>query len=399
MKTRNHVLRKTALAAAVVLLVGGVSTTDSFTLGGTGSYAWVSSAYAAESGSGGGQKGAMGENRGGQGGQGGQGAAAKGQRGGKSVTDVLAEDGGDDSDRPGWAGTPGGEGRPGGGGNPSPGTTKGDDYGDLVLLLRDPVTGLPILAADGSLQVCTSPDCSTYTAMVDGEIPPGVTTYEVDFGRASVVRAPSGVVQHSLDEAISKLTADGTVIGLDPAGRLTFSVLVDGQWVTSTIDSPVENLALYIDLMTGLASDTVTTATEAALGDLATLNTAKSLLAAVADKTSDVSLDFVVIENELAGVVDKGEVYDLSSFLYTRNYDTVDYFFTMDGVKVEIGTLMINDYLQAINGDLPPADEYAALFAAATDDAVEIIELMHTQLFDLSATGELLPGTIQVQSP
>jgi len=381
MKTSSLVLRKTALAAAVVLLVGGVSTMDSFTLGGTGSYAWMSSAYAAQgSGGGGGQKGAMGEGRGGQGGEA---AGGQGQRGGKSTKDVLAEED-DDSDRPPFAGVPGGEGRPGGGGNPQPGDTKGDDYGDLVLLLRNPITGEPALDEEGNLQVCTSLDCSTYVSMVDGEIPEGTTTFEVDFGRASVARSPTNVIEHSLDEALAKLTADGAVISTDAAGRIT--ITVDG--VTSTIDSPLENLALYIDLMEGLASEGGS-ATVTALGDLATLDTAASLLAGVADKTGDIGLDFVAYENVIAGIVKSGDFYEFTDFTYSRTYpDAYTVWYSPDGtVEPVLKTMDINDYLLAVNGVLPDEGDFAALFAAAADDALEVIELVHTQI----VTDALLP--------
>jgi len=387
MKSRNYMLRKTALAAAVMLLVGGVSYVGSFTSSETGSFSVMSSAYAAEEGSGGngGHKGAMGEGRGGQGGKG---AGTQGHRGGKSMDEVLSEDEGSDSDRPAWAGNPGGEGRPGGGGNTNPGTTKGDVYGDMIMLLRDPETGEPILI-DGLTQACTSADCSTYVPMVDGEVPEGTTTFEVEFGRASLARSPSNVVEHALEDALSTLTTEGAVITQDEAGRLV--ITVDG--VVTTIDSPLANLALYVDLMTGLASSS-TSATEAALLDsnLANLNTAASLLAAVADKTGDITLDFVVYNNVISGVVDQGDFYDFSTFKYVRDYDDVTYFYTLDGgATVLSATLDVDAYLQAINGTLPEGS--AALFAAAADDALEVIELTHTEVYDLTATGELLPGT------
>lgn len=385
MKSRNHMLRKTALAAAVTLLVGGVSFLGGFTSSETGSFSMMSSAYADEGGAGGGgsggHKGAMGEGRGGQGGKG---AGGQGHKGGKSMSDVLADDEGDDSDRPAWAGVPGGEGRPGGGGNPQPGDIKGDVYGDMIVLLRDPETGEPILDAEGWMQACTSADCSTYVPMVDGEVPEGTTTFEVDFGRASVARSPSTVVEHALDEAIAKLTVDGALISQDEAGRITITV----NGVTSTIDSPLENLALYIDLMTGLASDS-TSAAEAALGSLATLDTAASLLAGVADKTGDITLDFVVYNNVISGVVDQGDFYSFTGFTYDRDYDNVSYFYTLDGgTTVLSATLDVDAYLAAINGALPDGD--AALFAAAADDALEVIELVHTQVHYLT---EPLPGT------
>lgn len=375
------------MAAAVTVAVGGVLSLDAMTGFETG-MSFVPAAYAAEGGSKGvGHQGGMGEGRGGQAGQGGQGSGGQGHKGGKSVKDVLVDDGEEeDSDRPDWAGVPGGEGRPGGGGNPNPGSTKGDIYGDMVMLLRDPVTGLPILDDAGWLQACTSADCSTYVSMVEGEVPAGETTFEVEFGRASVARAPATVVDHALEEAISKLTADGAVLSQDEAGRITITV----NGVSSTIDSPLENLALYIDLMSGLASD-ATSAAEAALGSLATLDTAASLLAGVADKTGDITLDFVVYNNVITGIVDAGDVYSFTGFTYDRAYEDVSYFYTLDGgATVLSATLDVNDYLQAVNGDLPTDDQYAALFTAAADDAVEVIELVHTQVHYLT---EPLPGT------
>ena len=395
MKIQTRLLRKTALAAAVTLVIGGVASMSSFMGIETGMSSIVSTAYAAK----GDGQGAMGA--GGQGGQGGQAAGGQGQRGGgqgqrggKSVADVLADEADDDSDRPAWAqgNNEANPHSPGGGGQPDgAGTMKGDDFGDLIVLLRDLETGEPV-RIDGLLQVCTDAACTSYVPMTeDDEVPAGVTPIEVDFGRASVARAPSKVDEQALAEALDKLTADGVEIGTDPAGRITFEV--DG--VISTIDSPLENLALYIDLMTGLASES-TSDTEAALGDLATLDTAASLMAGVADKTGDITLDYVVYQNVIAGVVDSGDYYDFSSFTttdYTRDYsDNYTYFLQVvaeDGtVSVEPRTLDINAYLEAINDPLPATDG-AALFAAAADDALEVIELVHTQI----VTGEELPGT------
>ena len=395
MKTRNTILRKTALAAAVVLLVGGVSTMNDPILSGTG-YGWISSAYAAEDGGGkgsGGHQGAMGEGRGGQGAKG---AGGQGHRGGKSVKDVLAEDddGDSDSDRPEWAGVAGGEGRPGGGGNPQPGDTKGDDYGDMIMVVRDPVTGVP-LDVNGlptyevaEMLVCTDADCTyldkdSWVAKVDGEIPAGVTPIEVDLGRSSLVRSPDAVIESRLDEALA-LIKSADSISQDTAGRIV--VTVDGE--EKTIDSPLENLALYIDLMQGLISDE-TTATEAALAaaGLANLDTAASLLAGVHDKTGDITLDYVMYMDYFAGVS-----ADFTGFTYDRDYpDNYTYWWTPDGVVDPVSVeLNINAYLQAINGDLPLDSDYAALYAAAADDAVEVIELIHTQV----VVGDQLPGSL-----
>jgi hypothetical protein len=198
-----------------------------------------------------------------------------------------------------------------------------------------------------------------------------------------VARSPTSVIDKALNDAITKLTVDGVVIETDAAGRITYTV--DG--VTSTIDSPLENLALYIDLMTGLASDSTSDA-EAALGDLATLNTAAALLAGVADKTGEISIDYVFYQNLIADVVTNPDTYyDYDGFAYDRDFGETTYWVSTDGVTTTLYRIDLDAYLDEINGDLPTGD--AALFAAAADDALEVIEFVHTQIHT-----EELPGTI-----
>ena len=383
MKTPKFNLKHSVIAgaAAITLITAPVFMSTSFT-DGIANAGMFPEASAAQ-GDGKGQQGAGG-GQGGQGGQGQQGAGG-GQGGKQGMDKVLEAD--DDSDRPPWAGGNTDENPHSGGGGGKPdgaGTMKGDEYGDLIVLLRDPVTGAPELDDNGELQVCTAADCSTYESMVDGEIPAGVTPIEVEFGRAAVARSPDKVIDKALADAITKLTADGVVLSTDTAGRITYTV--DG--VTNTIDSPLENLALYIDLVAGLTSDADSEA-EAALGDLATLNSAAALFAGVADKTGDISLDYVVYQNVIADVVDQGDFYDYSSLVYTRAYPTdYSYLVSLNDADPVTMTLDVNAYLDAINGALP-ADGGAVLFAAAADDAVEVIELIHTQIHY-----EVLPGTV-----
>jgi hypothetical protein len=299
---------------------------------------------------------------------------------------VLEAD--EDSDRPAWAGgnptanphSGGGEGKPSGAG-----TKKGDDYGDLIVLLRNPITGEPLTDANGEYLICLDVACTTTVPTVEGEVPAGVVAIEVEFGRAAVGRAPSKVSDKALSDAIEKLTVEGAVITQDEAGRLT--ITIDG--VSSTIDSPLENLALYIDLMTGLASS-ATSATEEALGSLATLDTAASLLAGVADKTGDITVDYIVYNNVIVDVVESGDYYDFSTFSYSRSFPTdYTYNYTPDGgVTILSATLNVNEYLDSVNGTLT-TDGGVTLFAAAADDAVEVIELIHTQIHD-----GILPGTV-----
>lgn len=329
----------------------------------------------------------QGQGQGGQGGVSGSGGAGGGTRGGTNIETrifrgkgerviiIIEED--DDSDRPAWAG-----------GNtaenphsrrPAPGTTgggKGDLFGDLYYVVRDPLTGEPELVGE-ELQVCLDPGCNEVVVTVDGELPEGAEAAEVEFGRTNVMRAPQPVIDHSLDEVVTKLTA-ATVVTTDEAGRL----VLDGV----AIDSPLENLALYEALLTGNLS-------EALLAKLPSdvFAVAASALAGAADKTGDIDIDFIFNVNLITGVAE--DYYDYSTFSYTRDYlATYPYYYlAADGVSVLRATLDINDYLDAVNGALP-ADGGITLFSAAADDSLEVIELVHTQVHP-----ELLPGTLPTE--
>ncbi len=308
---------------------------------------------------------------------------------GKGERVIIIIEGDDDSDRPAWAGGSKELNPNRGEGNPSPGTTKGDLYGDLVYLLRNPVTGLPVLDDDGNEQACTNIDCTEYASIIDGEVPAGAI--EVDFGRTNIMRAPASVTEHSLDEVVSKVfpvDADGNPLPVeittDESGRL----VVDG----ATIDSPLENYALYVALLSG----------DISIPGFDPVLLATSALAGAADKTGDITLDFVINVNEISEL-STGDLdyYDYTGFSYSRDYDddadgdgTIDpytyYYFDTDGTTVLSAELWIDDYLALTNGDLPTATDFAALFAQAADDALEVIELVHTQIHD-----EKLPGTIE----
>ena len=126
-------------------------------------------------------------------------------------------------------------------------------------------------------------------------------TQEVDFGRTSVIRSPLSVIEQSLGEVVTKLaTAQCTT--LDPAGRLVNTSLIDGDVLSATIDSPLENLAIYRQLMLNgyLGAD----ATQIVLPYEA-LNMAARGLGAAADKTGKVTVDQVVYSNEIMGLTDE----------------------------------------------------------------------------------------------
>ena len=142
-------------------------------------------------------------------GPGGKGSEAKGKGG--STRDVLAE-GDDDSDRPDWAGGAKEENPHRGEGNPTPGIRKGDEFGDLWVYERNPITGEVLeFDAEGNacdageecfvhVIVCTDEACDTTEVFVlaaGGELPEGVSPMEVEFGRLNIGRAPTSVLDHA----------------------------------------------------------------------------------------------------------------------------------------------------------------------------------------------------------
>ena len=164
MNTQTRLLRKTALAAAVTIVVSGVALVGDFAGLETGMSPFVSTAYAGDNGPGGGQKGAMGENRGGEGGRG---AGGQGHKGGKSMADVLAEDDGDDdSDRPSWAGVPGGDSV--GGGPPAGCQAASDANSDLLIDLADAMYIINYRFRGGPPPADPFPGCDEVVSPEDG---------------------------------------------------------------------------------------------------------------------------------------------------------------------------------------------------------------------------------------
>ncbi len=311
---------------------------------------------------------------------------------GKGNKDVIFKGKGDVnsdplSDRPVWAGAKGG--KAGAGGKPgTSGSKKGDLYGDLYILIRDPLTGVALTEVVNGV---TYPLVQAYdingvalTVVVNGvkvpvsiprdpttgdlltQLPDGTKVFssEVDFGRLSVARAPSKVLTHALDEAISKLTATGAVLSLDPAGRLVITI----NGVSTTIDSPLENLALYQDVI----ADGVVAGVTLPVGF-----TPVALLAAAADKYGIITLDAVMYLNAVLKVSP-----DLSTFTYDR---TTTYTGSVDILQLKPGSTteyeVVNVSLMgAVDWTVPtgavPATG-AAAFAQAVDDAVQVIEFIH----------------------
>lgn len=370
------------LAACAMLLNVGAGTAASI--------GFISSAHAAEQGNGQGGKDA------GQGHKGqtdsGKGSSHAGAGKGGSINnkifrEVPAVGEEEDSDRPEWAGVKGG--KSGGGGKPfGAGTKKGDLFGDMYILLRDengePIlidgneqviafiydsTGalVPLLDADGERVVIPRNDeGDLLTTMTIGETTYDVFPGEVDLGRLSVSRSPTKVIEHALDEALAKLTADGAVLTLDASGRL----VVNGV----AIDSPLENLALYDTYMT---TGTIAGVTLPAGFDPA------SLLAAAADKSGTIQVDTAVYINSILGINTPTSYYDYSTYEYDRSdtwasvnvsvlvYDAVNNVYVPTTVNVYETLFSSTDWQD------PTTTGGADDFAAAADDYLQVIEFLH----------------------
>lgn len=309
---------------------------------------------------------------------------------GKGNKDVIFKGKGDEnrdplSDRPAWAGVKGG--KAGAGGKPpSSASKKGDLYGDLYVLIRDLNTGVALTEtingvvyplvqaydASGTLLVGVWIPRDPATGDLLTQLPDGTKVFpaEVDFGRLSVARAPSKVLTHSLDEAISKLTATGAVISLDAAGRLVITV----GGISTTIDSPLENLALYQDYIADGVIAGVT---------LPANFSPVALLAAAADKYGVVTLDTVMYLDAILKVSP-----DLSLFTYSRTDvyagKTVEILQLKPGSTTEYEVVTVN-LMGSVDWTIPTGSvpsTGAAAFAQAVDDAVQVIEFIHDFALD-----------------
>ena len=136
------------------------------------------------------------------------------------------------------------------------------------------LTAMPTANPDGTLNFQIDPyfvePGDTWEDPVNGVVtyPEGVLWTDlvqaVDFGRMNIGRSPEAVLQAHFDEAISTINSPDTVdIKLDAAGRLLLTKNVYDEFkvdpatgeplligtVEKAIDSPLENLALYVKLM------------------------------------------------------------------------------------------------------------------------------------------------------
>lgn len=197
----------------------------------------------------------------------------------------------------------------GGGGDGGGGSNTEPDYGDIYVLYRDS-DGIPILSKEG----CRQPLAATFfdgcITTLDGNclvpvdqetcVPePAYDEYlqEVEFGRTNLARSPDSVLQTQLDEVVFNLTTAGC-LSLDPAGRMVYSSEINGVVESYTIDSPLQNLAIYRQLMrTGQLHENIK------LPDWK--RTAAIALGAAMDKEGSVTVDLTAYLNMILGLTEE----------------------------------------------------------------------------------------------
>lgn len=234
-----------------------------------------------------------------------------------------------------------------------------------------------LLDAEGNVipYLSDDPEDEGFTEVADESL-----LQEVAFDRLNLARSPQAVLSHSLDTALETiaLDADG-VFEFDAAGRI---VIEDADGVVYTIDSPLENLALYQDAIIRLNDDIDGNETF-------TLDQTDSLLAAAASKFGNVTLDMVVYLNTILGLnqevtdPDTGDTtmdwVDLASFTYDRleAYDGVMVSYLTDPEGDGTYITVTEPLVDAVFDGEAATGEGATGYALSTDDAVQVIEFIH----------------------
>lgn len=268
---------------------------------------------------------------------------------------------------------------------PGAGSKKGDLFGDLWVILRD-ANGVPILSAAGFVQPLDK-DGNLIPLDAEGAPLDESLVVEVDFGRTNVARSPEKVLDKSLDAVVTAINAADSV-AFDDAGRLVLTT--DG--VAKTIDSPLENLAIYETLMSTGSIPGITDPSK--LGDLsyladgtkttADLTAATGFLAGSTDKESPLSVDEVVYLNAILGITGTitgtdGKTYvDFSSITYDREAvygdETVSVL-----VETSPGIFEVKDVnvYEAVFASTQDTGTGADGFAQAADDARAVLLYVH----------------------
>lgn len=118
---------------------------------------------------------------------------------------------------------------------------------------------------------------------------------EVELGRLNIVRSPSHVIDQAVAEAIKNFTPS-MVAFYDMTAEAAANLLTTAYDTVVRIDSPLENIGLYRDLLTK-GSTGLPGVTGASTLDLAAI-----LLGSASDKTITVTTDTVTAINTILGI-------------------------------------------------------------------------------------------------
>jgi hypothetical protein len=204
-----------------------------------------------------------------------------------------------------------GDGSGGTGGSGTGGSGSGEVLGDLVVLLRND-SGIPILTAEKCQQPLAADGTVIPVDPLTCAVVAGNETklQAVDFARMSVARSPAKVMDKQLADILVNLST-AQCLTLDPAGRLVYSspdsADVDGdgnttELLSSAVDSPLQNLAIYRELMTKGALGTPAIALPNPFTQYGILDTAAKALGAASDKGGKINIDLVVYLNQILGL-------------------------------------------------------------------------------------------------
>jgi hypothetical protein len=197
----------------------------------------------------------------------------------------------------------------GSGGNGGSGS--GEVLGDLVVLLRND-SGIPILTAEKCQQPLAADGAVIPVDPLTCAVVAGNETrlQAVDFARMSVARSPAKVMDKQMADVLVNLST-AQCLTLDPAGRLVYSspdtadVDSDGntlELLSSAVDSPLQNLAIYRELMTNGSLGAPAITLPKPFLEYGILDTAAKALGAAADKGGKINIDLAVYLNQILGL-------------------------------------------------------------------------------------------------
>lgn len=255
----------------------------------------------------------------------------------------------------------------------------------MYVILRD-ANGVPILNEAGFVQPI---DINGNPIPLDAEGAPIDPTLavEVELGRLNVGRSPSRVLDRRAEEVVAMLTG-AEAISVDAAGRLV--ITTDG--VAKTIDSPLENLAVYVALMTQGTIPGVTDLPGTEFDHLvdgvfttADMASAVSFLAAATDKATPLTADDVAYINAILDIntVQTGDVtysnVDYSGFSYDRSdaYADVTVQVLVQQPNGSWVPTTVNVYDVVFGGEDYTGSGTFSAFTQAAEDARAIVNYIH----------------------